>query len=47
MTIWFKELLDFMERFAEILRDATAAVPAEYFLLPLHGADPADFPGQT
>jgi len=29
-----------MEGFSEILQAATAAVPAEYFLLPLHGADP-------
>ena len=29
-----------MEGFTEILQTATASVPAEYFLLPLHGADP-------
>jgi hypothetical protein len=29
-----------MEGFIEILQTATAVVPAEYFLLPLHGADP-------
>lgn len=29
-----------MEGFDDIFRSATAAVPAEYFLLPLHGADP-------
>lgn len=29
-----------MEQFTEILENATANIPAEYFLLPLHGADP-------
>jgi hypothetical protein len=29
-----------MEGFTKILEDATASIPAEYFLLPLHGADP-------
>lgn len=29
-----------MEQFTEILREATAAVPAEYFVLPIHGGDP-------
>jgi hypothetical protein len=28
-----------MEQFTQILRDATAAVEAEYFLLPIHGGD--------
>jgi hypothetical protein len=31
---------DRMEQFTEILRTATAAVPGQYFLLPLHGAGP-------
>jgi hypothetical protein len=29
-----------MEQFTQILRDATAAIPPDYFLLPIHGADP-------
>jgi hypothetical protein len=29
-----------MEGFTEILQVATAAIPAEYFLLPIHGGDP-------
>jgi len=29
-----------MEQFTQIFRDATAAIPPEYFLLPIHGADP-------
>jgi hypothetical protein len=29
-----------MEQLTQILRDATAAIGAEYFLLPIHGADP-------
>lgn len=28
-----------MEQFTQIFRDATAAIPPEYFLLPIHGAD--------
>ena|SRR2546422_689111 len=28
-----------MEQFTQILRDATAAVPAEFFLLPVHGGE--------
>src|SRR5256885_2330881 len=29
-----------MEQFTQIFRDATAAIPPEYFLLPIHGGDP-------
>jgi hypothetical protein len=29
-----------MEQFTQILRDATAAISPEYFLLPIHGGDP-------
>ena len=29
-----------MEQLTQILRDATAAISTEYFLLPIHGADP-------
>ena len=29
-----------MEQLTQILRDATAAIGKEYFLLPIHGADP-------
>src|ERR1700685_2056549 len=29
-----------MEQFTQILRDTTAAIPPEYFLLPIHGGDP-------
>jgi hypothetical protein len=29
-----------MEQLTQILQDATAAISAEYFLLPIHGADP-------
>lgn len=28
-----------MEQFTQILREATAAIPPEYFLLPIHGGD--------
>jgi len=29
-----------MEQLTHILQDATAAIGREYFLLPIHGADP-------
>ena len=29
-----------MEQLTQILQDATAAIGQEYFLLPIHGADP-------
>jgi hypothetical protein len=29
-----------MEQLTQILRDATAAIEAEYFLLPIHGTAP-------
>ena len=39
-VIAHQEWVDYMVRFTEILQRATVAVPAEYFLLPLHGGDP-------